>query len=242
MPRPSLLVSVRNLAEARAAVDGGCDRLDVKEPLHGPLGMAAPDVIAEIATFSREAAGRDMPCSVALGELNDAPRIDAAFAFPRGVTDFKLGPARLGTRRAWTESWQRALGQFQRPSPNRIRRVAVAYADWQRARALPPAEILSAAVEAGADAFLVDTCGKETGSLFDALSVDDLERLSAAVRRGGLMFALAGSLRFEHLAALVNLRPDVIAVRGAACEGQCRSAGVSSASVRRLKGAICELF
>ncbi|GIS63269.1 MAG: hypothetical protein CM1200mP2_54940 [Planctomycetaceae bacterium] len=37
-----LLVSVRSGQEARAAIEGGCAVLDVKEPAHGPLGMAGP--------------------------------------------------------------------------------------------------------------------------------------------------------------------------------------------------------
>ncbi len=57
-----------------------------------------------------------------------------------------------------------------------------------------------------------------------------------------MLLALAGSLRLEHLPALVDVRPDVIAVRGAACEAGHRSARVSSACVTRLKAAIDELF
>ena len=78
--------------------------------------------------------------------------------------------------------------------------------------------------------------------MFDALSHRDLIRLADLVRRTELTFALAGSLRLKDLGVLVDLRPDVIAVRGAACEGGNRSAEVSAACVRRLKAAICELF
>jgi uncharacterized protein (UPF0264 family) len=41
---------------------------------------------------------------------------------------------------------------------------------------------------------------------------------------------------------LVDVQPDVIAVRGAACEAGHRSARVSSACVASLKSAIDELF
>jgi (5-formylfuran-3-yl)methyl phosphate synthase len=244
MPLPSLLVSVRNLAEARAAIDGGCDRLDVKEPLRGPLGMADVNVIAEIATFSAQAARhRDaVPCSVALGEIHESQESDGPFVLPSGVSDIKLGPARLGTSKRWTDDWGHALRRFRCEQPHSIRRVAVAYADWSTAGALPPAAILAAAIEAGADAFLIDTYRKDTGGLLDALSLQELGRISGAVHRAGMTLALAGSLRLEDLAALVELRPDVIAVRGAACEGRRRSADVSTACVRRLRAAISELF
>lgn len=244
MSFPSLLVSVRNLAEARAAIAGGCDRLDVKEPLRGPLGMADAGRIAEIAAFSVGAANhRDaVPCSVALGEIHESHENDEPFALPPGVSDIKLGPARLGTAERWADGWRQALRRFLGEQPRSIRRVAVAYADWSTAGALPPTEILAAAIEAGADAFLIDTYRKETGSLLEALSARDLGRLAGTVRRAGMTFALAGSLRLEDLASLVGVRPDVIAVRGAACEGRRRSADVSSVCVRRLKAAISELF
>jgi uncharacterized protein (UPF0264 family) len=244
MPLPSLLVSVRNLAEARAAIDGGCDRLDVKEPLRGPLGMADANVIADIAAFSAQVASRcdTVPCSVALGEIHELQGSEGPFVLPSGVSDIKLGPARLDTSKRWTDGWRHALRRFRWEEPHSIRRVAVAYADWSSAGSLPPAEILAAAIEAGADAFLIDTYRKETGSLLDALSLQELGRISGTVRRAGMTLALAGSLRLEDLAVLVELRPDVIAVRGAACEGRRRSADVSSACVRRLRAAISELF
>ena len=43
---PQLLVSVRNATEAAAAVLGGADILDVKEPANGPLGRGRPDRLA----------------------------------------------------------------------------------------------------------------------------------------------------------------------------------------------------
>ena len=36
-----LLVSVRNVEEALAALEGGASLIDVKEPSRGPLGRAA---------------------------------------------------------------------------------------------------------------------------------------------------------------------------------------------------------
>jgi len=244
MPSPSLLISVRSLAEARAAVDGGCDRLDVKEPLRGPLGMANLDVIAEIAAFSVQSNGRrnSLPCSVALGEIDDLRKVDGVVALPFGVTDIKFGPARLGTVKCWKQGWRDALARFTSNGRGSVRHVAVAYADWQAADAPRPEEILSAAIEFGADGFLIDTCRKDSGNLLQALSRDDLRRLAAVAHQSEITLALAGSLRLEDLAALVEFGPDVIAVRGAACDRGQRSADVSSTCVRQLKAAICHWF
>jgi (5-formylfuran-3-yl)methyl phosphate synthase len=243
-PRPSLLVSVRNLAEARAAIEGGCDRLDVKEPSRGPLGKADADVMAEIAAFARKGIDRDndISCSVALGEIDESQDATGSFLLPRGVSDIKLGPARLGSRESWAKGWRRATERVHGEDRRSVRRVAVAYADWQAAGAAAPEEILDAAIAARADAFLVDTYSKNSGNLLEALTLEELKRLAAKTREAGMLLALAGSLRMEHLPALVDVQPDVIAVRGAACEAGQRSARVSSACVASLKTAIDELF
>ncbi|MGH8059229.1 MAG: (5-formylfuran-3-yl)methyl phosphate synthase, partial [Candidatus Entotheonellia bacterium] len=46
---PRLLASVRDAAEARAALQGGADVLDAKEPSAGPLGACTPAVLHAIA-------------------------------------------------------------------------------------------------------------------------------------------------------------------------------------------------
>ncbi len=248
MAIPDLLVSVRNLAEARAALDGGCDRLDVKEPLRGPLGMADHGVISEIAAFSVETrVGDRTPCSVALGEVEEFRQRSSPFVLPQGITDIKLGPAETRTLERWVDGWQLVMDRLEAAQLNTARlettrRVAVAYADWQAALAPPPDEILSAAIRLGADAFLIDTSRKQAGGLQDILGRQELMQLATTSHEAGLMFALAGSLRLPDIAALVEFGPDVIAVRGAACHGENRSADVSSESVRRLKAEICARF
>jgi uncharacterized protein (UPF0264 family) len=63
-----LLVSVRSMEEAQAALEGGADLIDIKEPNRGPLGKARDSVIAAIVEV---VAGR-RPVSAAMGELCDA--------------------------------------------------------------------------------------------------------------------------------------------------------------------------
>ena len=64
-----LLVSVRSDGEAIEAIAGGATIIDVKEPLHGSLGCASPDVIARVAGV----VGQDRPWTMACGELRDGP-------------------------------------------------------------------------------------------------------------------------------------------------------------------------
>ena len=73
-----LLVSVRDAEEARHAADAGADLIDIKEPLAGPLGAAAPETIAEIVHV---VAGR-CPISVALANLSTIEALPAIELLP----------------------------------------------------------------------------------------------------------------------------------------------------------------
>lgn len=67
---PRLLVSVRCPIEAEAAIHGGADVIDVKEPLHGSLGRAHLQVASEIAQRVQECASAAR-LSFALGEVTE---------------------------------------------------------------------------------------------------------------------------------------------------------------------------
>ena len=64
-----LLVSPMNLDEARAALDGGADIIDVKNPKEGSLGANFPWAIKAVAEL---AAGR-VPVSATIGDLEFKP-------------------------------------------------------------------------------------------------------------------------------------------------------------------------
>ena len=97
-----LLVSVRSPVEARAAVAGGADIIDVKEPSRGSLGRADASVWQAV----RAVVPRSTPVSVALGELNEwlapEPRQIPESAWA-GIDYCKLGLA--GAPADWVECW-----------------------------------------------------------------------------------------------------------------------------------------
>ena len=49
----------------------------------------------------------------------------------------------------------------------------------------------------------------------------------------GLRVALAGSLKLEHARLLLELKPDIIGVRGAVCEGKDRKTRISPEKTRQ---------
>jgi uncharacterized protein (UPF0264 family) len=204
-----LLVSVRNAREAKDALAGGADLIDVKEPLRGSLGMADPAVWREAA----EAVAGRAPLSVALGELREF-RSDTQLCLP-AVQFAKLGLAGCAAIDDWPARWASALNSL----PPRVGRVAVSYADWRQAEAPPPRAVIEAGHALGCRAWLIDTYAKHAGGLLDHIGIEELEELIASARRAGMLTVLAGSLTRESIPRVLPLAPDYIAVRGAVCRG-----------------------
>jgi (5-formylfuran-3-yl)methyl phosphate synthase len=217
-----LLVSVRSAAEALAALAGGADLIDVKEPRHGSLGAATPQVWREVAA----AIGHARPLSAALGELLEFNAIDVGAL--EGYTYAKLGLAGCAPRPDWCERWQAALASL----PAGLTTVAVAYADYESAAAPPPQEVCAVGQRFGCRALLVDTFDKRQGDVFDILGVERLIELFQQARRFDLRVVLAGSLRLARLDDALSLSPDYVAVRGAVCQ-HAREGNLSAELVRR---------
>jgi (5-formylfuran-3-yl)methyl phosphate synthase len=243
-PIPALLVSVRNPLEARAAVAGGCDLLDIKEPNRGALGMADRDVMAAIAQYAATCRESEtpLPCSAALGELVDWTTERAEFSLPPGIDYVKLGAAHIDSAARWLEAWQEVRRRLDTVPQRGLRWVAVAYADWQTADSLEPSHLLEVARTAGCDVMLIDTFDKSAGNLLKLMGLAELRRLSDSAHQAGLKFALAGSLRRAQCAELIEVRPDILGVRGAACAGGRRTSPVSAKAVRALKRELLARF
>jgi uncharacterized protein (UPF0264 family) len=224
-----LLVSVRSAAEARDALAGGADLIDVKEPERGSLGRAEASVWRETAGV---VAGR-APVSAALGELAEWTPRDGDLAELHAVQFAKLGLAGCGNLPDWPGRWAKAIAAF----PSAVRPVAVSYADWRRVQAPSPEEVLATGRSLGCTAWLIDTCDKTRGGLLDHVSRDELAGWIEQARRQEMLTVVAGSLTPASIKTVLPLKPDYLAVRGAACRGG-RNAVLDRDLVRRLAEAV----
>jgi (5-formylfuran-3-yl)methyl phosphate synthase len=266
MNRPGLLVSVRSAEEARAALAGGADLIDVKEPSRGPLGRADDQTIREILD---EVGGR-APVSAAFGEWRDY----LGGPIPDQLRFVKWGLA--GCRADWTSAvdqisnWvparsvsdgrlPRDRGHPARPGAGDVggpvgadsasagrmpavpgkghHPVLVAYADHELADSPPPGDLVEAACRHRFPVFLIDTATKDGRTLLDWLAESTLVSICDRLRAGGVRIALAGSLDVRTIRRLSELRPDWFAVRGAACVGG-REGAICSDRVRELRAVI----
>ncbi len=217
---PGLLVSVRSADEAIEAVNGGASIIDIKEPDHGPLGQASQSTWRAV----RLVVPSTIAVSVALGEL--AEWSDEVRDYG-GISFRKLGLA--GSGLDWRERW----AAIRDREPGQASWVAVAYADWSFVGAPDPTQILEAAIEsADCSGILVDTWDKTKPG---GLECNESWRAWVErARRAGRFVALAGGLDRERIERLAPLRPDLFAVRGAACEGRDRTGRVQADQVAEL--------
>lgn len=206
-----LLVSVVSAEEARRAVAGGADIVDVKDPGEGALGAPAPRVLSDVVS----AVGPAAPVSVALGDMPNLPHTAALAA--RGAALSGAAYVKVGLRgvRSLRDAvaLMGAVGDAVGPG---VGVIAAAYADFDSLD--PPAfapvllpELVRATGIAGG---LVDTFVKDGRGLYGWLSLAEVADLVARTRAAGGTFGVAGQL---SLGELCRVDADVVGVRSAVC-------------------------
>lgn len=213
-----LLVSVVSAREARRALAGGADIIDVKDPSQGPLGAPSPRVLSEVVAE----VGGAVPVSVALGDLPNLPHTAALAA--RGAVLSGADYVKVGLRGVQgiddAVALMRAVADAVGP---RTAVIAAAYADAAALEppALSPAWLPGVVDRSGIAGALVDTFVKDGRGLYSWLSPSELVDLIARTRSAGGSFAVAGQLT---LGELHRVEADVVGVRSAVCRGGDRAA------------------
>jgi uncharacterized protein (UPF0264 family) len=228
--KTGLLVSVRSADEVAAALAGGADLIDVKEPAKGSLAPAEAEVVAAVIDAVK---GR-VPVSAALGEWSPNAMTEAHWHMELKLNYVKWGLAGYSPAPGWGED----LLDTRRELPVGMEMVAVAYADWERAKSVPPVELAKFAKRFRFKAFLLDTCVKDSKTLLDFMKPDEIQELVESLQRVYTTVALGGSLRPEHLKPLKNVTPDFYAVRSSVCAAGKREGVIDEARVRKWKDTI----
>ena len=118
------------------------------------------------------ARGCPLPITMALGELfADAEPVVARRLLPRGLWLAKVGFA--GVRE--TAGWQAGFADLVRRCRDHCPVIPAAYADWERARAPTPDELLALAEQHESPFLLLDTWKKDR-PLWDWLGPDELSK------------------------------------------------------------------
>jgi uncharacterized protein (UPF0264 family) len=217
-----LLASVVSLEEARLALLGGADLIDLKNPAQGALGALPAEQVRAIVDELRG----QRPLSATVGDLPMRPgpvREAVAAMAATGVDYVKIGFFPGG-------DWRGALSALADVVRAGARLVAVLFADdafkldW-----------IDAVAEAGFAGVMLDTRDKTAGSLCAFRAAEDLRAFVATARANGLLCGLAGSLREADIASLLALQPDYLGFRGALCRRESRTAALDADALARVR-------
>ena len=224
-----LLVSVASAAEASAALAGGADIVDAKNPRAGALGAVSLDTLTEIQL----AVGGARPVTAAMGNASDEAAVEQlSFEFAASGTSLvKVGFSGICSATHLSALIAAAHRGADAGSRGHCGVVAVGYADDPAS--VTAAALVAIAARAGARGILLDTANKSGPGLPALIDADALVPFVARAHDHGLFVALAGKLTADDLVFMRDAGADVAGVRGAACEGG-RNGRVSADRVRQL--------
>ena len=225
-----LLVSPINIEEALIAEQGGADIIDVKNPKEGSLGANFPWVIQEVRSRVTK------PLSATIGDFNYKPgtaALAALGAASAGADYVKVGLYDIQTESQAFDVLSGIVRAVKSCDRNKVV-VASGYSDYARIGSIPALKLPAVAQKAGCDVVMVDTGIKDGRSTFEFMDDEELQAFVDAAHRHSLQCALAGALKFEDLAGIRRIGPDIIGVRGMVCGGN-RNDGIRVELVAKLR-------
>ncbi|MGC9444742.1 MAG: (5-formylfuran-3-yl)methyl phosphate synthase [Candidatus Methanospirareceae archaeon] len=236
-----LLVSPRDVEEAKAVIRGRADIVDVKNPKEGSLGANFPWVIKAIKDLVMAEGGNGLELSAAIGDFDFKPgtaSLAALAAVSVGADYVKVGLFKITTSEQAIELLAGVVRAVKEYDPAK-KVVAAFYSDYKRINSISPFAITEIGNAVNIDVSMVDTGIKDCRSTLEFLGEDELRTFVAESKALGLDTALAGALTFEDLPAIKAINPDILGVRGMVCGGD-RNASVRAELVTELRRRVAE--
>ncbi|MCF7936467.1 MAG: (5-formylfuran-3-yl)methyl phosphate synthase, partial [Synergistales bacterium] len=152
--RTALLASVLSAEEVPAALSGGADIMDVKNPAEGALGAPSPATVRAV----RAATPAELHVSAALGDMPDLPgtaALAAVGAASAGASIVKVGLYGPSTEEAVCRLLGTVAAALAAESPATAL-VAGVYPDAPLSKGINPLSVPRCAAEAGVAGCLLD--------------------------------------------------------------------------------------
>ncbi|MEM8843743.1 MAG: (5-formylfuran-3-yl)methyl phosphate synthase [Pseudomonadota bacterium] len=224
------LASVNNLEDAITVNQYGADIIDLKNPTQGALGGLSIDEIQSIVDHLWEKA----IISATVGDL-DAD-ISMIMRKIKQVSDTGVDYVKVGmfSQKHISE----CLPSFEYHARRGIKIIAVCFADIE----FDIEATVKACKKAQLTGVMMDTAGKNAGSLLLHRSKTELISFIKTAKQLGLLTGLAGSLRQEDINKLLPINPDYIGFRTALCKGLKRTGSISSDAVQDIRNQIPKYF
>jgi len=211
---PQLLISVTSVKEAQIALQCGADIIDLKDPAQGALGALPLGIIEDVVTFIHaKGQAEKRVISATVGDLPMQPQLlrEQVMALSQTKVDIvKIGFFR--DRNGGFADYQPCLDALMPLARSATLLVAVLFVEYEY-----PDSLLSAIKNAGFYGVMLDTTDKNGATFLDYFSADEMKKLAERVQAQDLLFGLAGSLNFQHVAIVREIAPDYIGFRGGVC-------------------------
>ena len=220
----AFLASIASVDEIEAALAGGADILDLKDPAKGALGAwELPGIAAAVSAIH----GR-RPVSATVGDLPMEPAPLAAAV--RAVSQAGADIVKIGMFEGPRRECIAALAPLATAG---TRLAAILFADRN-----PDFALLPALKSAAFSAVMLDTAGKSGGTLRDHMNDRTIALFVTAARALGLRVGLAGSLSLGDIAPLMRASPDFLGFRRALCGADGRTGALDASAMAALRSAL----
>ncbi|MGB3457894.1 MAG: (5-formylfuran-3-yl)methyl phosphate synthase [Halobacteriota archaeon] len=236
-----LLVSPKDVEEAKAVIRGSADIVDVKNPKEGSLGANFPWVISAIRGLIEEEKGKGVELSAAIGDFDYKPgtaSLAALGAASVGADYIKVGLYGVKTKHEAIDLLSGVVKAVKGYDADK-KVVAAFYSDYTRIDSVSPFEIAEIGKEVDIDVAMVDTGVKDGRSTLEFLSEEELKTFFSDSKALGLETAIAGSLTFDDIPTIKRINADILGVRGMVCGGN-RNDSVRAELVSKLRQAVAE--
>jgi len=172
-----LLISPRNLEEAKEIINTNVNYIDCKNPNEGSLGANFPWIIKSMKELISPNSSQQL--SATIGDFPFLPGSASLAALGAAVSGADIikvglkGPSNENQGILLMKNVVKAVNDFN----TSIKVVAAGYADSKRFKSSPKyLEIPTIAAESGSNIAMLDTYIKDGKSLFDFLSVEELRK------------------------------------------------------------------
>jgi len=226
MNRIKLLISPKNLEEAKIVIEGKADYIDCKNPKEGSLGANFPWIIKGMKELIPKNSNQLL--SATIGDFPNLPgsaSLAALGAVVSGADIVKVGLKGPKNEKEGIKLMEKVVKAVKNYNKNALV-VAAGYADKKRINYAP--EVLSIptiAAKSNSDIAMVDTFIKDGKGLFDFLDIETIKEFTEKAHDLNLQVALAGSLKLKDIKKIKKIKPDIIGVRSLVCEGFDRDRG-----------------
>lgn len=226
-----LMVSVQDLYEAKQALKGGADIVDVKNLQEALVGSAHPNVVKEI----RDEVPSAHHASVTLGVVPNQIGTVSMAVYAAGILD--ATSVKVGFMVSeYNVALETLLAAKEALTGTQTKLIGSLFADnLLYDGGIDPDLMVKLAKEGQCDGFLIDTLVKDGRNLFDFIPEERLKEMVLEGKELGMSTALSGHLKMSDLDELSRINPDIVGVRGAVCQKGDRDSRVHWESVSEFK-------